>query len=735
MKIKILPFILFYSILSFGQRITLNELQVFCNNKSWETTNKALLAQKWDYYDSSEGDDEHYNVTKWAYGRNTYDDSRATAWLELYSYDGLPNKVSYRFRNKEYYNAIQNQIKANNYKQTTENIFDSRVTVTYENSTYFLQLAYNRVEDEDDNYYGSNNKTYTVFDVTVFKKGGVYDPDNGLKKDYDDDGNIIAVYTLKNGKINGDLLNYFPNGKLKRKSTLVNGLYEGNYEMYSYLDNGDTFKTHGIYKNDQQEGKWISEIIENDTKYVVKEEFFSNGSREGKAVEANSESEIIFKNYSNDKLNGNVKTFLNINRSLIGGYPSIDTLNISKVKMEELNYFDDKLNGTAKRFDISGSLIEEGKYLDSLKTGEWKFYHKNISDENGNKLDYAGKIYLIENYSKGKLNGKYEQFSFLDEIKISCKNPNEEGCSKLEVVYFDLLCYYKDDELEGEYILKNSSGNLVKKGTYLSGNKNGKWIQYGDTEFSDYNSVIPSYETGAYINNIKENKWERFAENGNLLESYQYKNDKIHGKHIEFLQSNNQLVRYFNYGVLDKVEYINDKNKIIRSIEIISNNSKDFVVKDINASNDKVELTTLKIDKIATNFEIEPQYFYKKFLNIDTNYRLKNGLYELQTNDNKLISSGYYANNTKNNQWTDIYYDQEIKTTFKYNYGKLYEEYYYDLKKNEPLSGEFIFTDTENNITEERKIKNGKRHGTTRYKDQNDKTIRKESYKEGELKE
>ena len=46
----------------FAQRITLNELQHFCANKNWETTNKNLLLQKWDYYNSTKGDDEHYDI-------------------------------------------------------------------------------------------------------------------------------------------------------------------------------------------------------------------------------------------------------------------------------------------------------------------------------------------------------------------------------------------------------------------------------------------------------------------------------------------------------------------------------------------------------------------------------------------------------------------------------------------------------------------------------------------------
>ena len=76
-----------------------------------------------------------------------------------------------------------------------------------------------------------------------------------------------------------------------------------------------------------------------------------------------------------------------------------------------------------------------------------------------------------------------------------------------------------------------------------------------------------------------------------------------------------------------------------------------------------------------------------------------------------------------------------FRSTFTYDgYGQITNEYYFDLKRNEPFSDEFIFK-AEDGTYEERKIKNGVRNGTTRYKDANDKTIKKESYKDGILKE
>jgi hypothetical protein len=51
------------------------------------------------------------------------------------------------------------------------------------------------------------------------------------------------------------------------------------------------------------------------------------------------------------------------------------------------------------------------------------------------------------------------------------------------------------------------------------------------------------------------------------------------------------------------------------------------------------------------------------------------------------------------------------------------------------FSGEFIYNDEDNGIKEERKIKDGLRNGKTTYIDINtNKLIKKESYKNGELK-
>lgn len=720
-----------------AQRISLNEIQTFCSNKSWELTNKALLAQKWDYYDSAQGDDENYNIITWAFERNRYNDNKASGWLRLYSYEGLPNKVNYRFRQKEYYNAIQNQIKANNYKQTAEDIFDSKVLVTYENATYILKLSYNRVESDKDDYdYSSNPNSYTVFEVTLFKKGGVYDPNNGTKKDYDDDGNLTAEYFLKNGKIDGQAKTYYENKRIEEKMMYSNGVLNGPYEHYFYNEQNENYVViKGNYLKGNREGIFVTKAISPSETNVINIINYRNGLKHGKTYSDITNS-IKVENFKQGKLEGSYQEFLDVKKMMIGGFSNIDTLNLPKTLVADLHYENNLLNGKARFYDITGTLTQEGTYKDSLKSGEWKFYHnKFVSSEDNIEVEYSGKLYKIANYLEGKLNGKMEQFSFLNEVEIPCENESDKDCYQNEIVYIHLQSNYRDDELDGEFILKNTNDELIRKGNFSKGLKTGRWIEYGVSEYSEISFEGRNYETGSYINDKKEGQWERFVGDDELVERYFFKNDIIDGEHTIYLSSQPFLKKYFSKGDLKKVEIIKD-SKTAKTIEIVSDDTKSIVLLiTIVDDNDFKEMSTIKIDKYKTNITSNAKTFLLNLKEIDKKDKILNGLYKLTDAQNRTLESGYYSDNLEQGEWIKYYYDQNVKTFFNYNNGSVTTEYYFDLKKNEPFSGEFIYKDAESNTTEERKVKNGKRHGITKYRDANNKTIKKESYKDGVLKE
>ena len=719
-----------------AQKITLNELHTMGSYKNWETTNKFLISKGWDYYDSSESDGIGYNKITWAYGRNVYDNARASAWVYVNNYEGLPNMIMYRFRQKEYYNTIILQLTANAYKLTDEEILNNRVVASYENKSFYLKIAYNREEDKDDeDYYDSSNKrTYTVYEVTIYKKGGVYDPNNGFKKDYDEYGNISASYNLKDGKIEGLLKNYDSIGRITRTAQFKLGNLEGPSVENDYFDNNeDYFSFYGNYKNDLRDGKWIGEIVTPNEKKVVREFYYVNGKKEGLNKET-SENKILFQNYKEDNLDGVSLIYLNLKRAFIGGYPSIDTISNKVVLQAELQYKQNKLNGNAKYFGISGSLLAEGVYKDSLKTGLWKFYHENLVDHNDKPLDCSGRLYKESNYVDGRLEGVQKRYSLLEKNKVPCKQgeENEEGCYETVCVYFNEIATYSDDKLNGAYEVRGSDNDLWSKGFYLDGKETGKWTIYGKSKFCFWLNK-KSFETGVYLNGQKQGKWERY-ENNDLLESYFYIDDEIDGEHITYAFNKPAEKKYFKKGKLYRLEKLDGAGNVSKSYTI--KNETDSRLDCVVVENLSTGIFTQTYSFIKTaDFVVSPITFHLDFEGAGESIKKRNGVFEHKSLDGKIISTGNYTSNVKTGTWENYYYDQNVKATFTYDgYGHIITEYYFDLKRNEPFSDEFIFK-AEDGTYEERKIKNGVRNGTTRYKDANDKTIKKESYKDGILKE
>ncbi|GGF30026.1 hypothetical protein GCM10011518_44070 [Flavobacterium limi] len=720
-----------------AQKLSLIDLHSIASHKNWETSNKVLLSKGWDYYDSTESDGEGYNKISWALGRNIYDDAKAKAWFYIYNYEGMPNKIMYRFRQKDVYSNISKQLNLNGYKLANEQILDNRVVASYENKNFYLEIAYTREEDssDNDNYYeNANKKTYTVYEVTIYKKGGVYDPNNGIKKDYDENGNLTSLYNLKDGKLDGLYTIYDSIGRVNKTFRFKLGNKEGLYTESIYLE-GDTEYYHleGSYLNDEKEGKWIGKIITPTEKNIVQEFFYINGKKEGMQKEA-KQNQIFFQNYKNDVLEGISYEYNNISRQLLGGYSCIDTLKIKVYKNSETTYRSNKLNGLAKYFDITGSLIAEGVYQDSLKTGLWKYYHESIVDENNVLIDCSKKLCKESNYVAGKLNGTQKLFSVLDEISIPCKDDKSvEGCTKTVCLSINEIANYKDDELDGSYELKDANGNLISRGNYSSGKRIGKWDIHNQSKFSLWLGKS-TYETGFYTNNQKEGKWQRFDADNELLESYTYSHDSITGEHVTYSSKRVKEKKYFNNGELLKIEELDTAGNIKKSYSFKNESANKFDCVFEETLAEGVFSSTYSFIKTG-KFVISPITFQLDFLAADTSVKKLNGLFEHRSLDNQTLEIGDYTSGTKTGNWEEYYYDQNIRASYDYDgYGVIVKEYYYDLKQQIPYSGEFAFKNKDG-LFEERKIKDGVRNGTTRYKDSNDKTIKKETYKQGVLKE
>ena len=200
------------------------------------------------------------------------------------------------------------------------------------------------------------------------------------------------------------------------------------------------------------------------------------------------------------------------------------------------------------------------------------------------------------------------------------------------------------------------------------------------------------------------------------------------------MDNNVRVKREFRLGELEYFNLFDTIGNKIKSFRIFDKNSNGYKCTSKIYFDNTILTYTHKV-KLFDGEKIIPTLFGKIFEELPNEKKVLDGIYE-KTVDGKIIEKGEYNNNNQSGVWNFFYYDQNIQLDIDYGlYGTVLNEYYYELKKQEPFSGEFIFKQEDNDITEERKIKDGKRNGTTRYKDSNDKTIKKESYKDGVFKD
>jgi antitoxin component YwqK of YwqJK toxin-antitoxin module len=718
---------LFISSTLSAQKLSLTDLSTLCNKKNWQDVNQFMLVKGWTYYDSKKGDSDNYNTITWSYNKEDYSD-KAQAWFYLYTFDEYPNKISYSIFNKTSYLLIQNSLTANGFKVVSSEIEDEKVISTYANSGYKLIITNAKRNDND-----WSDRSFVSYNVTLIKKAGIYDDANGKKTDYYNDGTIKSEYSLVNGKINGAVKFYDENGTIKKTASfsngsmsgkvieynedssigadyyLVNGKVNGLFNSYFYNDSSKmlSLKEFGQYIDDEKNGVWKINIMDDK---IEKTLFYTNyikGIKEGDFQEVKGDT-LIVGSYKSGKLHGSYKAFLDPIKSLFGG--TINTKTADLTLVQEGQYNNGKKSGYWKNFDISASLTAEGNYSDDEESGEWKFYTPNYVKENGEPEPFAKKLETKATYLNGKLNGKYEQFYLREEVQYPCDKVDDDGnkidgCSKIKFSKIHLLSYYKDDELNGVYEIRDSINQIVLKGQYEDDLKEGKWFSYRQG-----NKI--NKETN-YKYGLLDGEYIEFNDNGKPVGIKQFENNKL-----------KQAALYNNIS-LDKKYQV---DVIQRTANFLKVKKTTFVDSGIVS-----QVYWLKNDiKNEESFDLDFLLLTKNDVHLDIVY--PDGEYLLATLNNEPIVSGKFYKNYKEDTWTYYYYEQKVKIEEKYSSNTVIDEVYLNLDST-LFSGEFEFLDTDKNIKEVRKIKNGLRNGKTSFIDiATNKTINKENYKEGKLK-
>jgi len=127
-------------------------------------------------------------------------------------------------------------------------------------------------------------------------------------------------------------------------------------------------------------------------------------------------------------------------------------------------------------FDQKGNKVSEGKEVNKLYEGEWKYYHLASKE-----------IMSTETYTKGKLNGVRKVFYKNGKIaeETTYTNGIKNGSYKKYSEKGDILeeSNYKNDQFDGPVIYRNGLGQLVNTGQYKDGKKSGMWKYYENGKF------------------------------------------------------------------------------------------------------------------------------------------------------------------------------------------------------------------------------------------------------------
>ena len=113
------------------------------------------------------------------------------------------------------------------------------------------------------------------------------------------------------------------------------------------------------------------------------------------------------------------------------------------------------------------------------------------------QLDNKLVLALQGNLKSGKPDGWFVRYDYLTGEKINegmFQNGKKEGLHSLFSIHGRINFHYKNGVLHGLHEDFDKEGNLVKKGTYSNGCKNGLWTYYKQNTYFEYQTFQEFYK-------------------------------------------------------------------------------------------------------------------------------------------------------------------------------------------------------------------------------------------------
>ena len=122
-------------------------------------------------------------------------------------------------------------------------------------------------------------------------------------------------------------------------------------------------------------------------------------------------------------------------------------------------------------FEPTGTKVSEGKEINKLREGEWKYYHFKSKSIMAKETYIQGKIEGVRRvyFRSGEV---AEETSYLNGLKDGPYRKFTEKGLVLEEAAF------KNDKYEGPATYRDAKGNIASQGEYRDGQKRGIWKFY-----------------------------------------------------------------------------------------------------------------------------------------------------------------------------------------------------------------------------------------------------------------
>ena len=241
----------------------------------------------------------------------------------------------------------------------------------------------------------------------------------GVRREYAEDGTILAGYVFDRGKIVGEGITkedgvrdgewklYFANGELKAEGKYTNGVKTGRWTYYH--KNGNVEQT-GVYdKQGRPKGDWMWYYASSE---LLREEAYLDGMLDGLTTEYNEDGTIIAEG------------------EFIEGEEEGPWIYQYGDHREEGNYSYGMRNGVWKYYTSDGKLVFEGEFIEDNPNGKHLYFFDNgkVKDEieymmgfkegNWKKYNPDGTLFLVIAYENG-IEKKYDGITIKPEFEES----------------------------------------------------------------------------------------------------------------------------------------------------------------------------------------------------------------------------------------------------------------------------------------------------------------------------